>query len=191
MNLSPRKALAGALLALAAAATATVGQAAIMRLNLTEMISRTDDAVRGKIVAKQVFRASHPEDGSTHYTVLTIEGRSLIDDRAVTVDVTYLGGVVNDTEATHNSEAPREQVTAQGRQVVVFYKHSENMGFGIEGNAIYAAHGGIFTVAEKGSKEVVLGQGEGYAISANQETPELSARISDIAREIGHARAPK
>ena len=191
MKSSFRLAFCGALLALAAATTATVGHAAIVRLNLSEMMAQVDNAVRGEIVAKKVFRASHPVDGSTHYTVLTIEGKSLIDGRDVTVDVTYLGGVVSDTEATHNSEAPREQMTGRGRQVVAFYKHTDNMGFGISGNAIYAAHGGIYTVAKKGSKEVVLGRGTGYAVNANEETPALSARITDIAREIGHARAPK
>ena len=191
MKRSFRLAFCGALLALATATTATIGHAAIVRLNLTEMVSRVDNAVRGQIIAKKAFRVSHPVDGNSHYTVLTIQGKSLIDGRDITVDVTYLGGVVSDTEATYNSEAPREQMTTQGRQVVVFYKHADDLGYGVSGNGIYAAHGGIYSVAKKGSKEVVLGRGTGYAVNANEDMPALNARITDIAREIKHARAPK
>ena len=188
MNLSFRKILLATALA---TASAGVSQAAIVRLNLTEMVAQTDNAVQGTIVDRQVFRVDHPVDGEMYYTVITVEGRSLIDGQAISVPVTYLGGFVSETEGTFVSEAPREQLTRVGRQVLVFYKWADNMGFGIQGNSLYASHGGVYSIAKSGSKSVVLGRGDGYAVAANEELPGLTARVADIAREVGHSRATK
>lgn len=180
MKLSLPKALgAAALLALAAGSS----DAAIERLDLSQMMQRADDAVHGVIVDKQVFRVDHPVDGRMYFTTITVDGTSLTTGQKVQVPVTYLGGWINEQEGADISEAPSEAVTAVGREVVVFYKWLDDMGYGVSANALYAAHGGVYQVVGKASKKVVLGRGQGYAISSNDTLVNLRKRVTALAAQ--------
>ncbi|MFT7671402.1 MAG: hypothetical protein ACI8X5_004120, partial [Planctomycetota bacterium] len=95
----------GLVAAAALVAAVTTGTAQIERLNLDQMIERTDNAVIGKIVKQEVIRIDHPTDGpELYYTHLTVEGRSLVNGKSTTQVVTFPGGFINDKEGVWNSE---------------------------------------------------------------------------------------
>lgn len=169
--------------ALVLALAASVGDAAIERLDLQKMMTRADGAVSGVIVDREVFRVDHPEDGTMYFTTITVDGTSLVTGKKVQVPVTYLGGYISETEGAFVSEMPKDSMTTPGREVVVFYKWLDNMGYGVAANAMYAAHGGVYSVVKKGSKSVVLGRGDGYAISANDTLPNLRQRVAQAAQQ--------
>src|SRR5262245_8545487 len=172
MNLRFSKAALASAAGLAVAAT--LGLAQIERLDLTQMVSKTDDAVVGKIVQSRVVRTDDPVP-ELYFTTLTIEGKSLYRDEPVTVDVTFAGGFISPTEGVFNSEAPSADDVKLGNRVVAFFKHSENMGNGVSGNALYAAHGGLYRVFNSTQGPVVLGRGNGYALSRNWQLDALDA----------------
>jgi hypothetical protein len=174
-----------ALLATVAAlvGVAALGTAQIERLDLGQMVSRTDDAVFGTIVARNVIRIDHPTDGAElYFTTLTIEGRSLENNKPVTVDVSHMGGWIDETHGVFNSEAPSADDTKVGTKVVCFYKHVENMGGDFAGNVIYTWHGGIYRTFERKGATIVQGRGDGYAIVANQTLVDLQAQIAALVK---------
>jgi hypothetical protein len=180
MKLSLPNALLGAA---ALFAVATVGTAQIVRLDLREMVQRTDGAVIGTITHKEVIRVDHPIDGpELYFTFLTIEGETLDGGEPKIVEVVYPGGWIDSQRGVHNSEAPTEEETSVGNRVVAFYRWVENLGGDVAGNALYASHGGLFRTARVADRTIVQGRGEGYAIDTNVERAELGARIRQIKR---------
>src|SRR3954464_2730623 len=106
-----------ALLAVAAAlvGVSALGKAMIERLDLAQMVQKTDNTVFGTIVARNVVRIDHPVDGpELYFTTPTIEGRSLENDKPVTVDVSHMGGWIDETHGAFNSEAPSADDTKVG-----------------------------------------------------------------------------
>jgi len=167
------------LLALPAACLAvSLAAAQIERLDLDQMVAKTDNAVHGRIVATEVVRIDSPVDGQNYFTHLTIEGVSLFDGQPTTVTVTFPGGFISPENGVHNSEAPTADEIRLGNDVVAFYKWTDNMGAGLAGNALYASHGGIYRVAETRKGQVVLGKGDGYAIASNVRATDLSQQIA-------------
>jgi hypothetical protein len=169
----------------ALAIAAGVGIAQIERLDLPKMVSKIDDAVVGKIIDKHAIRIDHPIDGpELYFTHLTIEGKSLVTGEAKTVVVTYHGGWIDAEQGCHNSEAPTEDETKQGNEVVVFYKWTDNMGGDLQANAMYASHGGLYEVANGRNGKVVLGRGDGYAVSSNVLLSALDTQITEIWNDV-------
>jgi len=168
--------------ALALAAAGTVGWAQIERLTLEQMVHKTDNAVAGTIVKSKAFRVDHPVDGpELYFTTLTIQGRSLVDSQPLTVDVTFPGGFVSETEGVWNSEAPTADEIKLGNHVVAFYGWIDNMGGDVAANALWASHGGLYRVARSRKGEVVLGKGLGYAIASNLQMEQLDADVTKYA----------
>lgn len=166
------------------AAVAHVASASVERLDLPRMVARADGAVEGVIVRRRVVRIDHPKDGpELYFTFLTIEGRALADGAPLTVEVVYGGGFVDARHGTFNSEAPAADDVRIGNRVVAFYKHSANVGGGLAGNALYAAHGGLYRAFEARKGVIVQGRGEGYALEANLELAELRARVAALGHE--------
>ena len=162
-------------------ALGSLGLTAIKKLTLTEMVSQTDNAVVGEITQREVIRIDHPVDGpELYFTHLTVEGRSLVDGSPVTTVVTFAGGFIDDENGVWNSEAPSAEDTKLGNRVVVFSKHTENLGGDLEANALYAAHGGLYRTIESRRGTVVLGRGEGYAVPENIAIDALDERITTI-----------
>lgn len=161
---------------------AALGSAQIERLDLPQMVAKTDNAVRGRIVATEVVRIDHPTDGpELYFTHLKVEGTSLRDGKAVTLTVTFPGGFLTPEQGVHNSEAPSAAETKVGNEVVVFSKWSDNMGGDLASNALYASHGGIYQVAKnRKGVEIALGKGDGYAISANITVSDLKSQIGAL-----------
>lgn len=161
--------------------TTTWTSAQIERLNLEQMVAKSDDAILGEIVKSEVIRIDHPIDGpELYYTHLTVKGRSLVDGKAQTTVVTFAGGFVDSEHGVWNSEAPSTEDTKIGNEVVAFYAHTSNMGGGLAANALYAAHGGLYRTVEGRMGKVVLGRGDGYAIAENLKLPTLDERITSI-----------
>jgi hypothetical protein len=144
-----------------------------------------DNAVYGEIVNRQVFRVDHPIDGpELFFTRLTIEGRSLANNSPMTVDVLYHGGFVSEDEGVYNSEAPAEDDVMLGNQVVVFYSWSDNMGGEVSGNALMAAHGGLYRTLQGPGHATVLGRGDGYAVRSNVRLGDLDAEVTRIFEDV-------
>lgn len=164
----------------ALAAATAIGLAQIERLDLPKMVSMMDDAVVGTITDKHAIRIDHPIDGpELYFTHMTIEGRSLVTGEEKTVVVTYNGGWITPEEGCHNSEAPSEDDTRVGNEVVAFFAWTDNMGGELAANALIALHGGLYQVVEGRSGEVVLGQGDGYAVSSNVALSALDSTVTE------------
>ena len=173
--------LALPLTAAALLVAATLGTAQIERLDLSQMVSKADNAVFGTIVNKEVIRIDHPEDGAElYFTTLTVEGQSLKTGENLTVDVVFSGGFVDADHGVNNSEAPSADDTRIGNRVVAFYKWSTNLGGQLAGNGLYAAHGGLFRTFENRGRTVVQGRGEGYAVPENVEYTKLKSDVTTL-----------
>jgi len=168
----------------AAVLVATLAGAQIERLDLGQMVAKTDNAVHGHIVASEVVRIDDPVDGpELYFTHLTIEGNSLYgahEGDPIRVQVTFPGGFISPDQGVYNSEAPSADETRIGNDVVVFYKWSDNMGGGMAANALYAWHGGIYRVAQTRDGAVALGKGDGFAISSNVRVTDLQSQIAKL-----------
>src|SRR5438034_6734673 len=168
----------------AIAILATAATASVERVDLAKITAQCDDAVFGTILKKTVVRIDHPRDGAElYFTTLTIEGRSLESDKPVTVDVCHMGGFVDATHGSFNSEAPAADDERVGNRVVVFYKHSPNMGGDFAGNAIFGWHAGLYRTFERKNSVIVQGRGDGYAIPANLALGDLDGRIKGLVRK--------
>lgn len=166
----------------ALAGAAVLGTAQIERLDLNQMVQRSDDAIVGKITARNVIRIDHEVDGpELYYTSLTIQGRSLTSNEPRTVDVWFGGGFINETEGVFNSEAPTMDDQKVGNQVVAFYKFEENMGGDLSGNALMTWHGGLYRTFESRGTTFVQGRGNGYAIPSNLRLDDLDAQVKSLA----------
>lgn len=164
-------------------ALAPNGAASIERLDLATMVAKCDGAVEGVITRRRVVRIDHPVDGpELYFTLLTIEGRSLADGAPLAVEVLHAGGFVDARNGVFNSEAPAADDTRLGTRVVAFYKHSSNVGGGLAGNALYAAHGGLYRTFKAAKGDIVQGRGAGYAVNSNLELATLRSRIAELAR---------
>lgn len=167
------------LIALSIVAAASLATAQILRVDLPQIVAKTDDAVFGTIVKKQVVRIDHPIDGEgLYFTTLSIEGRSLETQKPVTVDVSFLGGFVDPEHGSCNGEAPTADDTKIGNRVVCFYAHTENLGGDFAANEIFGWHGGIYRTFERGGNVIVQGRGDGYAVSNNVTLRDLEAQIA-------------
>jgi len=175
--------LALPLLVLAGLGAASIARAQIKSFTLEEMVQTADQAVFGQIVDSRVTKVVSPDDGTDNYfTTLTLQGVSLNDQQPITVDVTFRGGFINETEGVFNSEAPAADDVAIGKRVVVFYRWADDIGGGMAANAIVAAHGGIYRTVETARGAAVLGRGEGYAIRNNRYVEQLAESIRVLAK---------
>ena len=170
----------------------TAQSAQIVRLSLDEMTTRTDNAIVGTIVGSRVVDLGNELDGfGLYYTVLTIEGNSIYDGRATTVDVVARGGWIDEQRGIGcwNSEAPSADLMAVGKRAVAYYCWDDDIGRGVAANRLYAAHGGFFRVVEGPRGPIVIGRGAGYAIGKNMKLASLTAASSSILNEAAIAQA--
>ena len=166
----------------ALSAVAVLGTASIERLDLNQMVQRSDDAVVGTIVARNVIRIDHPVDGpELYFTSITVEGRSLTTNQPTSVDMWFGGGFVNETDGVFNSEAPSMDDQKVGNQVVAFYKFEENMGGDLSGNALMCWHGGLYRTFESRNATIVQGRGDGFAIGQNVRLDALDQQVKTLA----------
>jgi len=177
-----RKTLRFSCVALLAALLGVAAPAQIKQFTLEEITQVADNSVYGEIVAARVFRSDGPQEPNFYFTRLTIEGRSMADGRPMTVDVLFHGGFIDENHGVFNSEAPSADDVRVGKRVVAFYKWADDMGGGVRGNALVAAHGGLFRTVEGPRGTAVLGRGEGYAIKKNLRMEHLETAVADLYR---------
>ncbi len=164
--------------------SAALGIAQIERLDLPTMLQKADDAVFGTITHSEVIRIDHPVDGpELYYTHITIEGRSLSTGEAVSKVVTFHGGFIDEENGVYNSESPSADDVRMGSDVVAFYSWTDNMGGDLAANAMYAGHGGVYRTVKGRKGTIVLGRGEGYAVSKNIMLTDLDAEVSRLTRQ--------
>jgi hypothetical protein len=169
--------------ALALAAGGALARAEIEHLTLQEIVAKTDNVIYGTITAKKVIRIDHPIDGpELYFTRLTIEGKSLRDDKPLTVDVWFGGGFIDATHGVWNSEAPKVDDQKIGNRVMAFYKWADNLGGDLSGNALYAWHGGLYRTFEAPKGVIVQGRGATYAVAQNVTLSDLRAQIAELAK---------
>jgi hypothetical protein len=174
MNRFGRLGLSTLLLAALAAGT----HAQVRSFTLEEMVSAADQSIYGQIIGSRAWRVDSPVDGEgLYFTTITIQGRTLADGRAITVDVTFRGGFLSPTDGVFNSEAPAADDVKLGRKVVAFYRWSDDIGGGVGGNMLMAAHGGLYRTVEGPRGPAVLGRGEGYAITTNRRVSQLESAV--------------
>jgi hypothetical protein len=160
------------------AALGAASPAQIKRYTLDEMVLTSDQAIYGQIIGTRVSRYDSPVDGEgLFFTTITIQGRTLSDDRATTVDVWFRGGFLSATEGVFNSEAPAADDVKLGKKVVAFYRWADDVGNGGGGNALMAAHGGLYRTVDGPHGPAVLGRGDGYAISTNRYVAQLESAV--------------
>ena len=58
------------------------------------------------------------------------------------------------------------------------------MGGDLSANGMIALHGGLYQVAEGRKGDVVLGQGDGYAISSNITLDDLDSAMTETWRQV-------
>lgn len=178
-----RRLLSLGLCLFALALPADRGHAQIQSFDLAAMLARTDHVVAGEIVEHEVLSFPDPSgEGVNWFTRLTIDGRSLIDGRELSVDVHFLGGMTESGEGVWNSEAPLAEDVEQGGRVVAFYKWLDDMGGGVPGNFLYAMHGGLFRTVSGPQGPVVLGRGQGYAVRENLLLDDLDEAVRTLSR---------
>lgn len=159
-------------------------RASVEHLDLAAMVAKADGSAVGTITARRVVRIDSEIDGpELYFTILTLEGRSLATDAPVTLELVYAGGFVDAKHGVWNSEAPAADDVALGSRVVVFYAYTENMGGGMSGNALYAAHGGLYRTFDARRGAIVQGRGAGYAVDANLTLAELRTRVAQLELE--------
>jgi len=167
--------------ALILAALGSAGLAQIKSFTLEEMVRTADNAVYGQIVHSRGFRVDSEQAGpELFYTVLTIQGHTLADGQPITLDVTYRGGFVSDTEGVYNSEAPAADDVKVGKNIVAFYRWADDLGGGVPANTLVAAHGGLYRTVDGPRGAAVLGRGEGYAVGANVRLAQLETSVRTL-----------
>ncbi len=167
-------------------ALGATAQAQIKRLSLEQMTTSTDNAILGTIKARRVIDVGNERDGfGLYYTILTIQGESLYTGRATTVDVVMRGGWLDKERGigSWDSESPTDDETALGKKVVAYYLWVDNIGRNVGANILNASHGGLFRTVEGPTGTVVLGRGEGYAISKNTSVVSLKKATATILQE--------
>lgn len=159
--------------------------ASIESLDLRQMMKKCDAAVYGEIVARDVFFVAEAEGPGLYFTRLTLAGATLREGVAIRVDVLFAGGVLDAEHGVYNSEAPSADDTALGKRVVAFYKWSDDLGGGVAGNALYAAHGGLYRAVEGPLGAVALGRGPSFAVAGNTRVGALASAVRTLAAEEG------
>lgn len=153
--------------------------AAIEWLDLPKMVEKADGAIVGKIVSVTASRHDLPDAGPQIFSHVRIVGTDLYTGAPADVTASFMGGRLGPDEIWC-SEQPTAAELRIGSRVVAFYKWTPTMGGGAGMNGLYASHGGIFTVLGGPAGDVVLGKGEGYAVSANTPLLTLQAQANAI-----------
>lgn len=149
---------------------------------MEEMVHEADQVIHGQIIGSRVFRVDSPVDGEElYYTTMTIQGRLLASGQTTSVDVTFRGGFPSETEGVFNSEAPAADDVKVNRQVVAFYRWSDDLGGGVPANALMAAHGGVYRTVHAPNGPAVLGRGARYAIESNRTVAQLESAVKLLA----------
>ncbi len=164
----------------ASLALVQVGRACIEELDLAQMVAKTDAAVNGTITNVRTVRYTPPGDDRLIYTLVTVAGTDLYTGQARTLEAAFVGGThEGDSMMVTSMPAPSEYRV--GNSVILFSAPVEGWGPDVE-RCVYAAMGGIFREIAGKKGAVILGKGEGFAVSQNVRLADLQ---TSIAKEVG------
>lgn len=145
------------------------------------MLERADSAVIGSVIEKRVWHGPlQGFDAEPEFTTLIVRGDDLIAGGQVDREITYLG-----SESRPVSDMPAESETRVGTRVVAFSKSVGAWGGRASQRSLIAAQGGVFRVEAGPKGDVVMGKGEGFAVSETVFASELRTRV---ARELAEIR---
>ena len=159
----------------------TQSVAQIKAYTLPEMTAEADNVLYGQIIGSRVFVVNHEVDGpELYFTTITVEGNSMVDGSAITVDITYNGGFIDSERGVYNSEAPAADDVKIGNNVALFYKWSNNLGGDVKGNSLIAMHGGLYRTVNGKQGPVILGRGAGYSIKNNVSMSNFKVALAKL-----------
>ena len=150
----------------------------VERYTLSTLMDASEGATIGSIVSK-TFEIVDVGDGAPLvFTRLEVRGTDLATGAPDHVEVLFPGGYADDENASFSPSAPARHETRLGRQVLVFHRHSDNMGGGLAGQVLVGSRAGLFTsfTAQDG-RTIVQGRGRGYALALNTELKALRSRV--------------
>ena len=177
------------LAALGLAALGALTTAQIRQLSLYDMVEQSDRSLYGEIVSNTVHRVpGGEEDEFLYYTRLVVQGETLQGEDPITVEVCFPGGFLNEEEGYWHSESPTADEVKVGNRIVAFYKWFDGLGGRQAANWLYANHGGVYRTVDGPQGRVVLGRGQGYAVSRNLKLADLKVSARSIQREIDRKR---
>lgn len=157
-----------------AALLATPVVAAIRAMNLSELMSITDNTVLVQITGKTTFAAAYPFEGAV-YTQLTLAGESLRTGEAYEGKVVFLGSH-DPADQFGTSEMPSLQDTRVGNRAVIFFQHDDAFPGGGADVAYNLSY--VFRVEDGFGTPVVMGKGEGAAFPDNLKLSDVRAQVT-------------
>jgi len=157
-----------------AALLATPVVAAIRAMNLSELMSITDDTVLVHITGRSTFASAYPFEGAV-YTQLSLSGESLRTGKAYEGRVVFLGSH-DPADQFGTSEMPTLQDTRVGNRVVLFFQHDDAFPGG--GADLAYNLGYVFRVEDGFGTPVVMGKGEGSAFPDNLKLSDARAQVT-------------
>ena len=159
-------------LALSAAALLAIPvTAAIKAMTLRELMEVTQDAVHGKIVARDSIRLDHPWEGAL-YTQLTVEGESIRTGEKGTFKVIFHGSHDKDDWYGISSMPTLQDSRTGGEGVLFFGEHPL-----LPGHNLVYNFAGLYRVEMGFGEPVVVGKGEGMAFPEN-------TKLTDVVTDI-------
>jgi hypothetical protein len=166
-------------LALSAAALLAIPvTAAIKAMNLRELMEITQDAVHGKITARDSFRLDHPWEGAL-YTRLTIEGESLRTGEKGTFQVVFHGSHEK-SDWYGISTMPTIQDSRLGGETIVFFGEHPML----PGQNLVSSFASTYRVESGFGQPVVVGKGEGMAFPENTKLVDAATDIRAMHAEL-------
>ena len=167
-----RKHLFAALCGAALLATPVV--AAIRAMNLSELMSITDDIVLVNITGKTTFASAYPYEGVV-YTQLSLAGESLRTGKAYEGQVVFLGSH-EPADQFGTSEMPMLQDTRIGGRAVIFFQHDDAFPGGGADVACNLSY--VYRIEEGFGTPVLMGKGEGAAFPENVKLSDARAQVT-------------
>jgi len=153
--------------------------AAIERLDLRQMVQKADGAGVGRSDSVTSTLHELADVGEHVFTHVRVRGTDFYTGAPADVTVSFIGGRYGDFEK-YCCEQPTAAELRIGNRALAFYKWTPGMGGGEGMNGLCASHGGIFPVLSGPKGDVVLGKGEGYAVSSNTAFLTLQAQANAI-----------
>jgi len=167
-----RKHLFAALCGAALLATPVV--AAIRAMNLSELMSITDDIVLVNITGKTTFASAYPYEGVV-YTQLSLAGESLRTGKAYEGRVVFLGSH-EPADQFGTSEMPSLQDTRVGGRAVIFFQHDDAFPGGGADVAYNLSY--VYRIEEGFGTPELMGKGEGAAFPENVKLSDARAQVT-------------
>ncbi len=159
------------LLALGAVALPVV--AGIKAMTLPELMELTQDTMLVTILDKTTEPIVVNEERWV-FTKMTVAGESLRTGEAVSTDLHFWGSH-DPTDRFTISEMPTLQDTRVGTRVVVFTNNDDRF----DGRTFVNHLAAIFRVESAFQTEVVMGKGEGAAVSKNAKLSDVRTQVRD------------